>query len=77
LPRIDNFTPMPNLAPKPSKPSQFDECGAAMTTALGMSGNAPTMRQPNMRRIERPSHSMKRLRGIRGAFGGSASTTSS
>ena len=55
----------------PQMPSQLDECGAAISTSLGMSGNAPTTRQPPRRRIVRPSQREKRRAGgTCGMFGG-------
>ena len=42
-------SPSAIFAAKPHMPSQLDECGAPISTSLGMSGNAPTMRQPPSR----------------------------
>ena len=77
LPRIDSFTPIASFTAAPHTPSQLDECGAAISTNFGRSGNVPTMRQPPSRNTARPSPSTNRLRGIRGALGGNATTTSS
>src|SRR5690606_10122589 len=65
------------LAANPQIPSQFDECGAPISTSRGMSGNAPSMRQPPSRSTVRPTQRANRLCPARGAFGGSGSTTSS
>ena len=47
--------PSASLAANPQTPSQLDECGAPISTSFGMSGNAPTMRQPPRRSTARPS----------------------
>ena len=69
-------SPSASFAAKPQTPSQLDECGAPTSTSFGMSGNAPTMRQPPTRRMLRPSQRAKRLSGTRGALGGSGNTRS-
>src|SRR3546814_645003 len=77
LPSTRMSTPSAILAAKPQSPSQFDECGAPISTSRGMSGSSPAMRQPPSFRIVRPSQRVKRLGFTRGAFGGSGRTTSS
>ena len=69
--------PSASLAAKPQMPSQLDECGAAISTSLGMSGNAPTMRQPPSRRIVRPTQRVNAFGRTRGAFAGRGNTMSS
>jgi hypothetical protein len=36
----------------PTMKSQFEECGATMSTIFGKSGMSPTMRHPNSRKVQ-------------------------
>src|SRR5690606_13417974 len=65
-----------SLAANPQMPSQLDECGAAITTIFGWSGNSPTTRHPPSRSTDRPIQRARGLGATRGALAGSGGTTS-
>src|SRR5690606_15465743 len=74
LPSTRISRPSASLAAKPQMPSQLDECGAAISTSFGRSGNCPTTRQPPSRSTLRPIQRARRLALTRGAAGGSGGT---
>ena len=61
LPSTVMRIPSASLAANPHSPSQLEECGAAINTALGRSGIGPTTRQPPSLSTVRPNQRAKRL----------------